>query len=439
MTELGYDQKTLYSKSNIFKFLLCSFIGIFVFFITVNFNGKSTIPIDHMSTLIQNLLGPTGVKAYGLIIIILGTIYPFYKKTWNKNTFSIVFSVLKILGLIISVMICFNFGPSILLAPDIGNSVFGSTITLAIVIPTGAVFLSFLTNYGLLEFFGIVVQPVMRPVFKTPGRSSLDAVASFVGSYSVGLMITNRMYKEGKYNIKEAAIIALGFSTVSTPFMIVVCKTLGIMELWNFYFWSTMFITFAVTAITVRLWPISKKPEEYYDGKGDPEPIYKGNRLKIAFNEAMAAAGRGEKLGKNVVSNLKDGFLMAMGLLPAGVALKAAGLLASKHTPLFDYLGYVFYPLFKLFQSPEPLLAGKAAALSVVEVFIAVLLVVKAALITKYIIAVIAVSAIIMFAGTVPCIMATDIPITIKDILVVWVQRLILTILLAGVIGLIFL
>ena len=42
------------------------------------------------------------------------------------------------------------------------------------------------------------------------GRSAIDAVASFVGSYSLALLITNRVYKEGKYTTK-AAIIATGF------------------------------------------------------------------------------------------------------------------------------------------------------------------------------------------------------------------------------------
>lgn len=54
-------------------------------------------------------------------------------------------------------------------------------------------------------------------------RRLIDAVASFVGSYSIGLLITNKVFKEGKYTVKEAAIIATGFSTVS-----VTCEEVGI-------------------------------------------------------------------------------------------------------------------------------------------------------------------------------------------------------------------
>ncbi|WP_457826432.1 nucleoside recognition domain-containing protein, partial [Staphylococcus aureus] len=88
------------------------------------------------------------------------------------------------------------------------------------------------------------MQPIMRPIFKTPGKSAVDAVASFVGSYSLGLLITNRVYKDGMYNKKEAVIIATGFSTVSATFMVIVARTLDLMSHWNLYFWLCLLITF---------------------------------------------------------------------------------------------------------------------------------------------------------------------------------------------------
>lgn len=54
-----------------------------------------------------------------------------------------------------------------------------------------------------MEFVGIFMKPVMQPIWKTPGRSAIDAVASFVGSYSVALLITNRVYKEGKSILRK--------------------------------------------------------------------------------------------------------------------------------------------------------------------------------------------------------------------------------------------
>ena len=74
----------------------------------------------------------------------------------------------------------------------------------------------------------------------------------------MGLLITNRVFLAGKYTVREAVIIATGFSTVSAAFMIIVAKTLNLMGHWNFYFWSTLVITFVITAILARVPPISR-------------------------------------------------------------------------------------------------------------------------------------------------------------------------------------
>lgn len=118
-----------------------------------------------------------------------------------------------------------------------------------------------------MGFVGVIVQPIMRPIFRTPGRSAVDAVASFVGSYSLGLLITNRVYREGKYSAREAAIIATGFSAVSATFMIIVAKTLGLMDLWLTYFFGTL----VVTAITVWMPPLSRIADDYHP-EATPSP-----------------------------------------------------------------------------------------------------------------------------------------------------------------------
>lgn len=272
----------------------------------------------------------------------------------------------------------------------------------------------------------------MKPIWKTPGKSAIDAVASFVGSYSIGLLITNRVFKEGKYSIKEAAIIATGFSTVSATFMIVVAKTLGLMEIWNTYFWTTFAVTFIVTAITVRIWPLKSMSEDYYNGQEPPVETLTGGRLQAAWKEAMDTASQSPSLWKNIKDNLKDGFVMTMSILPSIMSVGLLGLILAEFTPVFDWLGYIFYPFTALVQLPEPLLAAKASAVGIAEMFLPALLAAEAALVTKFVIGVVSVSAIIFFSALVPCILSTEIPITIPQLLVIWAERTILTILISA-------
>ncbi|MFZ5967374.1 MAG: YjiH family protein [Bacillota bacterium] len=420
------------TTENVCKLLFFSVIGIFMFFIPISIGGKSTIPLDHLVTAARSAFGGFA-PVYALIVIVLGGIRPFIIKTWRKDMVTTVFSIFKVLGIAVAFMAYFQFGPSTLFEPDMIPFLFDKlVIPVGLIVPIGSVFLAFLVGYGLLEFIGVIVQPIMRPIWKTPGRSAVDAVASFVGSYSIGLLITNRVFKEGKYTVKEASIIATGFSTVSATFMIVVAKTLGIMDHWNIYFWSTLVITFIVTAITVRIYPLSKKSDSYITETGDPEPLLKGNIFKNAMNEGLKAASHSLPIVKNVTDNLKDGFIMAMGILPTILSVGLLGLLLAKYTPIFDVIGYIFYPITLLLKIPEPMLAAKASALEVAEMFLPALLVVNAPIITKFIIAIVSVSSILFFSASIPCILSTEIPISLTEILIIWIERTVLTLILAA-------
>ncbi|WP_035287428.1 YjiH family protein [Brevibacillus massiliensis] len=420
----------IYSAVNTLKFVCLSLIGIFMFFIPISINGKSSIPLDHIVTWIREAL-PAVVPLYILLVVLIGAIYPFVTKTWKKDAVSMVFSIFKVLGVIVAIMIYTKTGPAWLLSENMGPYLFDKlAVPVGLLVPIGSVFLAMLVGYGLLEFVGVLVRPVMRPIWKTPGRSAVDAVASFVGSYSIGLLITNRVFKEGKYTVKEAAIIATGFSTVSATFMIVIAKTLELMDRWNLYFWVTLVVTFLVTAITVRIWPLAKMSDEYYTGKGDPEEIIREKYLQNAWRQAMEVSASAIPFGKNVWDNLRDGFLMAMSILPTILSVGLLGMVLSEYTPFFDIIGYIFYPFTWLLQLPDPLPAAKASAVEIAEMFLPALLVTKTALVTKFVIAVVSVSSILFFSASIPCILSTEIPIGIPRLLVIWLERTILTLIL---------
>jgi nucleoside recognition membrane protein YjiH len=418
-------------KSNsgqMWKFFVYSFIGILIFFVPVTIEQKNSIMLDHIVSFIQLHAAPV-LPYYALLIIAAGAIYPFLSGIWKKSTVNLIFSVFKALGLIVGIMLVFNFGPTWLFEPSMGPFLFNKLVVpVGLLVPIGAVFLALLVGYGLLEFIGVLAKPIMRPIWKTPGRSAIDAVASFVGSYSVGLLITNRIYKEGKYSAKEAAIIATGFSTVSATFMVIVAKTLGLMEMWNMYFWVTLVVTFMVTAVTVRIWPLSKITDEYYEGSTpQPEAEIIGNRFAAAWEEAQTTVADAPRLLSNIWINMKDGLLMAMAILPSILSIGLLGLVLAEYTPLFDWIGYIFYPFTYALQLPEPMLVAKASGLSIAEMFLPALLVTESVPVVKFVVAVVSVSAIIFFSALVPCIVSTEIPISIPKLIIIWVQRVILT------------
>src|SRR5690625_364525 len=231
------------------RFFLYSGIGLFMFFVPITLGEDTTIPLDHAVNWVQDILGPAA-RWVALVIIAGGAVYPFASGRWRRSPMNTVFALLNIVGLTAAAMLVFDVGPDFLFNPDLGPFLLDSlVIPVGLIVPIGALFLALLVGYGLMEWIGVMVQPLMRPVWRTPGRSAVDAVASFVGSYALGLLITNRLYRSGGYTGREAAIIATGFSTVSVSFMVIVARTLEIMHLWLWYFFLTLIVTYAVTAI----------------------------------------------------------------------------------------------------------------------------------------------------------------------------------------------
>jgi nucleoside recognition membrane protein YjiH len=410
------------------KFFVYSVVGAFAFFVPFEVAGKDSIALDHLVTALTTSV-PTLTPYYALALIVAGAAYPFLAGTWRRSALDVAFSMFKVLGLAVGVMLVFEFGPAWLFEPDLGPFLFDKlVIPVGLLVPIGAVFLALLVGYGLLEYIGVLLQPVMRPVWRTPGRSAIDAVASFVGSYSLGLLITNRVYREGKYSTREAMIIATGFSTVSATFMVVVASTLELMGSWNTYFWTTLLVTFAVTAVTVRIWPLSSLPNSYFEGvEPRPEADGRGERFALAWREARSTVAGAPSVLVNVGRSLRDGVLMAMAILPSILSVGLLGLVLATYTPVFDWMAYLFYPVTWALQVPDAMLVAKASALGVAEMFLPALLVVEAAPAVKFIVAVVCVSQIIFFSALVPCLVATDIPLSLPKLMVIWFERVVLT------------
>jgi nucleoside recognition membrane protein YjiH len=418
----------------IIKFIIMNAIGIFLFFIPISMMGNFTIPLDHILNALKFLF-PNSSVLFALFVIIAGGIYPFFAGSWNKNKISVIFSIFKVFGVVIAIFTYFNFGPAWLLSKDMSPFLFEKlVVSVGLIVPLGAILLSFLIDYGLFEFCGVLMQPTMRKSFKTPGKSAINALASFIGSYSVGLMITDKVYQEGYYTSREAAIIATGFSTISVTFMIIVARTVGIIDDWNHFFWPTIVITFVITAITVRLYPLRNIEDKFLVNNAKNKDIkIEGGYWKTALSEGLAKVEATEPMHKRTLQNLKTGIVLTMNILPMIMSVGLIGLMLNKYTPVFEYLGFIFYPFAVLVQVPEPLIASKAIASSIAEMFLPALFIQTSgplSFVTRYTAASISISSIIFFSASIPCILATAIPLNLKDLIIIWFERVILGILL---------
>ncbi|WP_439833956.1 YjiH family protein [Aeromonas caviae] len=399
------------------KLLLASLLGIAIFFVPFELGGRSTIVVDHLAGFLiaQRPLALTLI----LLLIAYGAITPLLDGRWRARPIDRVLSLFKLLGLALAILYVTDWGPAWLMTPDRLPFLFDKlAMSVGLIVPIGAMALTFLLGFGLLEFIGVLMQPVMRPLWRTPGHSAIDAVASFVGSYSVGLLITNRVFLAGKYTVREAVIIATGFSTVSAAFMIIVAKTLNLMGHWNFYFWSTLVITFVITAILARVPPISRLA---HHGETD-EPLPAGMiRWQAALTCGLTQSHQADPLLRQLKDNLRDGLHMAAAVVPT---ILSVGL-----------LGWLLWPLAWLLDLGEPLATAKALSAGLAEMFLPAILLKDADLLVRYVAAVVSVSSVLFFSASIPCILATRIPVSVGQLVVIWLLRTLLGILLAALCG----
>ena len=426
------SEKLLSKPIALLQLIIFSAIGLVTFFVPFTIGDKSTILFDHGATYLVNQQHTVAVGILFLLMV-YGVGKPFYDGSWRKNITNTILTVFKVLGLVLAVMYVTGAAPDFMMEKDMLPFLFEKlALPVGMIVPLGALILAFLVGFGLLEMVGVLMQPIMKPIWKTPGASAIDAVASFVGSYSIGLLITNRVYLQKQYSAREAIIIATGFSTVSAAFMVIVAKTLGLMEFWNLFFWSTLVITFIVTAITARIPPISQFDNEVER----PNLDYKrGTRLKAAYELGLSTSRRASDFKQILWTNFRDGLTMAAAIVPSIIAVGLTGLLLAKYTPVFDALGLLLYPFTWLGGLPEPLVAAKGMSAGLAEMFLPALLLSEADMLTRYVAGVISISSVLFFSAMIPCVLATEIPISVGKMVIVWFQRVALSILLAAAFG----
>lgn len=188
----------------------------------------------------------------------------FLKEIADVSTF---WAIIRVIGFILASLVFFQLGPEWLWSENTGEFVLNDLILgLFSIFLFAGLLLPFLTDFGLLEFVGVLLTPVMRPLFGLPGRSSIDAVGLLDWRWSNRSQL-NKQYKDGYYTEQEAAVIATTFSAVSITFSLVVLKQIDLVSYFGPYYLTILASAIVAAIIVPKLPPLSKKSKKYYGGK----------------------------------------------------------------------------------------------------------------------------------------------------------------------------
>lgn len=83
-----------------------------------------------------------------------------------------------------------------------------------------------LMNFGVVHFMGVLLEPVMRPVFNVPGAGSFVLAIGYTSGYPIGAMVTARL-REQKLCTRIEAERLMSFTSNSSPLFMLVAVAVG--------------------------------------------------------------------------------------------------------------------------------------------------------------------------------------------------------------------
>lgn len=449
--KLGKEQY----KKGLIKALLLSLIGIIVFFFPINIGGKSDVVFGFIYGGLKNASGVFGLwfvtlmtlftgilSIYGTYIAKSGKIYEYFHG--ESKIMPIFYNLGGIFTLLYTLSATTNFkGPEIIVGNLTGGTVVpGITLGVFWVILVSSLFMPFLLNYGVVDFIGALLEPIMRPLLKVPGRAAMNCLAAIVSSASVGVLMTAKQFKRGVYTQREAVLVATGFAAVSIGWSYMITEMADLSDQFLFIYLISILMIFIISGIVARIPPFSNKKDVFIDGRvQSPEDIKAASRNNGGIvKTGVERAAKKAYLAPNLFSEIKTGLIEGFQVIPkVCTMISAIGvivLILAEFTPVMDILGKPFIPLLSLLRVPNASEIASAFPAGITEQTVPVLLIAdKVAQLergARFMVVVVSQSQIIFFAETVVTMLSAKLPLNVKELVIVFFQRTLIGIVLGA-------
>ncbi len=434
--------KSHVNNKNMLKFILGSALGILMFLVPIPQGDSFTTLLDFVKSFLKDLFGPA--LNYILVVIIVGsailTLYDFIRKPdWIRQNHYLskafcstpLYLVSKIVGAVVIVMVVFGFGPEFITSADTGATIVDLAGTLFCIVLGFSFFLPFLTDCGIMEFLGVLLRPVVRPLFRVPGRASVDLIASWFGASNAAVILTREQYMKGFYTKREAGYIMTNFSIVSIPFCLLIANTVGISNLFPSFYLCICLVGVILAVIIARLPPISTLPDTYQEraGKQINEDVPQDTALMSYALESSCKRAEAFRM-KNVLSGGMEVLMgMYFDLIPIVISWGTIVLIIATYTPLFQIISYPMGLYLSLFGVEEAAAVAPATLIGFTDMFIPALLITGVTAVkTKFIIGALSLVQIIYMTEVGAIVIKSEVPLNLWKLFLVFMERTLIAI-----------
>jgi len=369
----------------VLKFLIPSLIGAIAFLMPIP-QGTT------MNTLLGMAIdfGKGTLKAQlplaAMILVCAGALFTLYAvlakpKFVRENEFlSELFIVTpfwvfsRLLGAFFYPLIYFKIGPEIIWHMDNGGTPgFLLAPALLVVFSVLAFIVPFLTDFGLMEYIGTMARPILRPLFTLPGRAAVDCVASWVGSSSVGVVITTKMHRDGYYSDREASVIATCFSVISIAYIYLMADFVGLPHMYFQLLISIYIVTFILALLMPRIWPLRGMKDDYSGKKKQQisEDLPEGFTLKEWALHSAVEKAKDQGAHTVIVTCVRTFVSLIVSTMPLVISWGTLVLIIANSTPIFQWIATPFAWMLSLVHIPEAVDVAPAFVLSYADQFLA--------------------------------------------------------------------
>lgn len=425
-------------------FLIPSLLGLFLFMTPIDYNDAITIPVAILAKVLQASIGEQMTLVISSIIVLsalISSLAVFVKpafitrSSYLKELFQVnhFWLAIRIIGAILAVFTFIGAGPAMFRDGTTGGLVLNDLLpVLLCVFIFAGLLLPLLLNFGLLELMGTLLTVIMRPIFKLPGRSAIDCLASWLGDGSVGILLTSKQYQEKFYTQREAAVIGTTFSAVSITFSLVVIAQVELEAYFLPFYLTVCLAGFVCAVIIPRLPPLSWKKDIFIDGshiEGDrdkrPENV---NVFQWGLTHALARAEQAPSVRSLAVEGSRNAADMVLGVLPVIMAIGTIALVIAENTPVFDWLGQPFIPFLELLQIPQAEEASRTIVVGFADMFIPSILAASIESdMTRFVIAAMSVTQLIYMSEVGALLLGSKIPVNLFELFIIFLLRTVIT------------
>lgn len=439
------DYSTI-TTPNVIKFLILSGFGVWCFFININVNGSSAVPMVQAINAIKAWMDGIMISGSSLRWWIVGvvcwalaityTISLFKKDGWIHEFHKkdgIFTGILYYLAAVFAVMMLTKKGPAPLLTDDTGFEAIGLAGSCLLTVTIAGWLVNFLIEFGLLEFIGTLMMPIMRKCFKLPGYAAVDAVSSFVAAPAVGVFLTNQLYNDNVYTKKEASCVATNFSVCSLGFFALLVSITGTEYMYGAAVVTSLIISFILAAIIIRIPPLSRKPDVYKNGTVQtPEmrKTVKYSRKTIPDAFAAATTKASSRPLSVLITSIPSVVSFALKIVSFVEGLATLSLFISAYTPFFQWIGKPMVPYLQLCQIPDAVECAPSTLVGIAEIALPVMLIAgkQLAEVSIFFVIVLSTVQIIFFTESANAMMQSDMDLKAPELILIFLIRTIIAI-----------